>query len=213
MTDTILRFLTGVVVPLAWPAVAVLGVWTFKKEIREAMTRIVKAGPTGIEMSPQNSGSSGATLRSEVVDLEEDSGGILETEGADKLQPWLSYLEQHLERTGKPNDIVEVKRIAAANDRRAGAQFLLRAVFGTQYEALLRMLDEPQSLSDLDDLFRKHRRKAGERAYPTPEAWLSWLTQNGFSHLSEGRYMPTECGKSVVDLIASHGLSARENQG
>lgn len=210
MTEVILSFLTDVIVPLAWPAVTVVGVWAFKSEIREVMTRVVKAGPTGIEMRPQD-GSSGTTLKGEAQNLKDDTE--LKPEDWGYLQPWLDSLERNLERNGKTDDLTEVKRIAAAHDRRASAQFVLRTIFGTQYEALMRMLDEPQSLSDLDDLFKRHVRKAGERAYPTPESWMGWLTQNGISYLAEGQYAPTEHGRSMVDLIAAHSLSARDNAG
>ena len=210
MIDLFLSLLTDVIVPLAWPAVTIAGVMAFKNELREVMTRIVKAGPTGIEMRPQD-GSPSATLRGEAEDLKDDAE--LRPEHWGYLQPWLESLETTLDRNGKLNDISEVKRLAAAYDRRASAQFILRAVFGTQYEALLRMLDEPQSLSDLNDLFKQHERKAADRAYPTPESWMGWLTQNGLTYLSEGRYSPTEHGRSLVDLIAAHGLSARDNFG
>lgn len=213
MIETVLRFLTEVVVPLAWPIVAILSVWAFKKEIREALARIVKAGPTGIEMSPQPTSTSGALLLTKGDNLKAARNSSEETERWGYLQPWLSALEQNLGRTGHLNDIAEIKKIAAANDRRAAAQFLLRTIFGTQYEALLRMLNKPQSLSDLDDLFKQHQHKLEERAYPNPEAWLGWLTQNGIVQLTEGRYTMTEMGKSTMDLIAVHGMTARDNIG
>lgn len=213
MADTILLFLTDVLVPLAWPIVAIAGVWAFKKEIREALTRIVKAGPTGIEMSPQPSNTSDASLLTKGDNLKDAATSAEAAEGWGNLQPWLSALEQSLGRTGHLNDISEIKRIAAANDRRAAAQFLMRTIFGTQYEAILRMLHKPQSLSDLEDLFKQHQHKLEERAYPNPEAWLGWLTQNGVAQITDGRYTLTEIGKSIVELIMVHGLSARDNMG
>ena len=208
MSEPVLLLLTDVLVPLAWPAVTIAGVLAFKNELREVMTRIVKAGPTGIEMRPQGGGP-GANLKSDAEDLKDD--GEIKPEHWGYIQPWLDSLESYLDRVGKQDDVTEIKRIAAAHDRRAFAQFVLRMIFGTQYEALLRMIDEPQSLSDVDDLYKKHKRKAGEHGYPTPEAWLGWLTENGIAYVAEGRYSPTPHGQSMMDLIAHHRLSARDN--
>ena len=210
MNDVVLRYLTEFVVPLAWPMIALAAIWTFKTEIREMLRRIEKAGPTGFEMSPQPSRAGGDMLGSEVSDPVSVSD---DPRGWGFIQPWLTALEDGLERSGKSNDIGAIKMLAAAYDRRAAAQYILRTILGTQYEALLRIVDEPQSLQDLDDLFRRHKAKAGERAYPTSEAWVAWLVQNGLSDVYDGKYEASNIGKSVVDLIVAHGLSARENFG
>ena len=208
--DILMKFLTDVIVPLAWPFVAVYALFTFRHALRDAVNRLVKAGPKGLEMSPQ---SSGATLRAEAGEFSQDSNEAFEQETWGHLQPWLEMLERNLARVGKTNDISEVKKLAAAYDRRAGAQYLLRVIFGTQYEALLRILDEPRSLSELDDLYEEHLKRAGDVAHPTPESWLGWLTENGIVYAMEGKYVPTELGKSVVDLLVAHGISARHNFG
>lgn len=210
LSELILRMLSEVVVPLAWPAVAITVIWVFRAEFREILRRVTKAGPTGFELSPQGVGA-GSKLSGEVSDLAED--GDIRIEDWGYIQPWLESLDKHLERIGKPDDLSEIKRLAAANDRRAAAQFMLRTIFGTQYEALQRMMHEPQSMSDVSDLYEEHCRRAGDGAYETPESWLGWLTHNGFVYVAEGRYRPTDHGRSIVDLIVAHGSSARTNVG
>ena len=116
--EYVLEFFTDVLVPLAWPAVAIIGLFLFRSAIRDLLQRIVKAGPSGIEASPQLGNQSSKTLSSDAGDT------FLSAAAKDKgLSPWLQKLEQYLKENKIDDNIEAIKRVAASADRRAGSEY------------------------------------------------------------------------------------------
>ncbi len=202
--DNMLVFLKDVLVPLAWPAVVMGGLLLFKSDIRGALKRIVKAGRAGIEMSPQGGDRQTETPES----FSDDTFEKIDDE--DKaLKPWLAQLEQHLERNHEENSVDGIKRLAAISNRRAHGEYIFRLIFGSQLQAMERLISGPKSLDQLRDLYKQHYEEAGAHALPTAEAWMMFLLDTNLVQLVDGKFSLTDFGRSFYDLLIQSGFSVR----
>ena len=200
--EYVLEFFTDVLVPLAWPAVAIIGLVLFRSAIRDLLQRIVKAGPSGIEASPQLGNQSSKTLSSDAGDT------FLSAAAKDKgLSPWLQKLEQYLKDNKIDDNIEAIKRVAASSDRRAHSEYVYRLIFGSQLQAIERMVGSPKTIEQLRDLYSKHKKDAGEHAFDDADTWMNFLLITGLVSISDGNYSLTDFGRSFYDILIQSGFS------
>lgn len=199
-----LTFLTDIIVPLAWPIVATLCILIFKSDIKGGLKRIAKAGPTGIEMFPHVKAQKAETPEA----VSDQTFNKLDKE--DKgLSPWLNQIEEQLQQNPNDNNLDAIKRIAAIYSRRAYSENIFRLIFGSQLEALERMVSGPQSLEDLRDLYNDHMAQAGKHSSRNANEWMMFLLKANLVGMVNGKYELTDFGSSFYDMLIKSGFSVK----
>lgn len=189
-------FLREVVVPLAWPSVALLALLLFRSQIRDFLARVRKAGPSGVEADPATpQGISNASFE---ISADNRKPG---------LQPWLDQVKFWIEPV--PNDKrPEQLMLALANaNRRAFGESILRTIYGTQLKAVARLSKKSCTEDELADLYMEHRSEARDFALRTFELWIGFLIQANLVQFSGGRYELTPFGNSFYDLFVMSGFT------
>ncbi len=202
--DVLLPYLKDVLVPLAWPCTAFGALLIFKSELRGVLKRVIKAGPSGFEMSPQF-GDQPPKAPDPFSDdafrkIEEDDPG---------LKVWIDDLEGYLKKNPQHSNIESIKRIAAAQSRRAHCIYIYSRIYGSQLQALERMVEGPQLLKHLTDLYIQHANAAEKFAYPNVEAWVQFLQITNLVNIEDGKLYLTEFGNSFYDLLVRSGVSMK----
>ena len=199
-----IEVLKEIVVPLAWPLIALFCILVFRKDIKSVFKRLVKAGPSGLVMTPQISDQTTDTADS----ISPNKLGELDIQD-DGLKPFIDEIEEYLKQNPKNKNVESLIKITAIFHRRAYSADIYRTIFGTQLEAIQRMISESQSLDDLQDLYQKHAQQAQEHKLPNIEAWVQFLITTKLVKISEGMLTLTPYGKSYYDLMILSGVSMK----
>jgi len=200
----VLTFLTDVLVPLAWPIVATVIALLFKSEIKGGLTRVVKAGPGGVELTPQHN-----IQNSNTIEALSDSAYDKDMSEVQGLDPWMDRVERYLKQHPAENNPTALKRIAALLDREAYCTNIYSLIFGTQIKAMERMISEPKSLEQLSDLYERHVNEAGKNAITDASSWVQFLLKADLVEVFAGKYKLTTMGESFYDMLVQRNLSAK----
>ncbi|NJM33739.1 MAG: hypothetical protein HC850_02420 [Rhodomicrobium sp.] len=198
-------FFVDILVPIAWPLVAIAAIIAFRKYIGDFAKRLVKAGPGGIEAAPPKQ-SAEAVNKSTEKSLDPRPDVPL-------LEPWEPLIRAdvvHLKEAGVTDDELErrlVRKLAVAQQRVA-YETISRQIYGTQI-ALLKHLQDGQikTRHDLQDLYDEHELRAIGYGDTSFDAWIGFMLDLDLVHAVGNGYQISEHGQRYLGFVRHIGLS------
>ena len=212
IVEGLFSFLTGVLVPLAWPLVAITVALLFKKDISELLDRVMSFDGSAFKFRPRD--QQGARFASESLpkpDSSEVSSG-LDSEPNPDIRPWLDHINNVIANDASLGSVDHLKLELALANRRAHWESVGRDIYGSQIEALEALRRGALSNEALAPYFDTHVARAGNRAYRNICDWMSFLVRMSLVRPTQTGYEITDIGRSFYLQLIAAGFSTTSHR-
>jgi hypothetical protein len=210
---------------LAWPSVAVLGVWYFRNELKTALKRITEIGLSGAKFGPppdQQIPSSPSIVTAQELpapkpdvpalkpDVQTYIAQIKSFISADQLDPLLLKLKTELATVGTTSDQLELLLyLAASLTVQLSHERNYNGIFGSQLNLLSQANGAGGITPARANAFYEEAKAAYPQLYTTYrfDQWIGFLIAAGLlTQSAEGAYVLTNFGRGFLKYIIDRQL-------